>query len=258
MKTKVSLGHEIACIHVWKMCTSTDARLGSNMSGPGRQRIPLSPGPLPSPATPSKQPQPPRYEERENFLKSFSYEWLPSLSAGTKGKRRGGDFENCINQVSIHYPRSDSLQGAKCNWVRSYVTLHCRISTQLRNSSDVGLFTYWHAGFVPTVPAIDKHGSDLLCRCSPTDRDESPESCLIHLLTGRIRTNCARYWQAWFRYTVSVFTYWQRRVIWVMLDTPTDRQDSYQLCPLLTSMVQIYCVGVHLLTETSHLSHAWY
>jgi hypothetical protein len=157
MNTKVSVEGKIACIHVWKMCTSTGARLGSNMSGPGRRRIPLSPDPLPSPATPSKQPQPPRYEERENFLKSFSYEWLPSLSAGAQGKRRGGDFENCINQVSIHYPRSDSLRGAKCSWVRSYVTLHCRTSTQLRGPNELGLFTYWQTRFLLTVPVVGKY-----------------------------------------------------------------------------------------------------
>jgi len=84
---------------------------------------------------------PPRYEERENFLKSFSYEWLPSLSARVQGKKRGGDFENCINQVSIHYTPSDSLRSAKCSWVRSYVTLHCRTSTQPQDSNQLILFT---------------------------------------------------------------------------------------------------------------------
>lgn len=84
---------------------------------------------------------PPRYEERENFLKSFSYEWLPSLSARVQGKKRGGDFENCINQVSIHYTPSDSLRSAKCSWVRSYVTLHCRTSTQPQDSYQLILFT---------------------------------------------------------------------------------------------------------------------
>jgi hypothetical protein len=133
---------------IWEACVLQLAYISAvtcrtdAVSGPGRRRIPLSPDSLPSPATPSKAATTPqRYEERENFLKSFSYEWLPSLSAGMQGKKRGGDFENCINQVSIHYTPSDSLRSAKCSWVRSYVTLHCRTSNQLQDSHQLILST---------------------------------------------------------------------------------------------------------------------